>query len=117
MMTPCDRPALCEENEQKAIEEAANVIKQWAWDGHWSAIPEASKILEIFRAHNVRQLYRLHSEYDMPTAKIELTPAMLEAGRKALIHWYDSDLLWDEGVEAVFRAISRVREESDGNAA
>lgn len=35
---------------------------------------------------------------------IEITPAMIEAGKAALVEWYDSDLLWDEGVKAIYGA-------------
>jgi hypothetical protein len=38
--------------------------------------------------------------------QIEITPAMIEAGKAALIEWYDSDLLWNEGVQAIYRAMT-----------
>jgi hypothetical protein len=43
-----DRPV----NENDAIKAAADVIRRWEHDGHWSAIPEAERILEIYRNSN-----------------------------------------------------------------
>ena len=41
---------------------------------------------------------------------VTITPGMRVAGETALIAWYDSDLLWEDGVEAIYRAMIRVRE-------